>query len=197
MTAAAAAANPGRRLDVLTRGALAVVVQHADLPAGAASLSQARVASNHSRTPSPSFVVTPCKACQRMRCPQCQVGTLSPMHYAVQVTEACKQLSRCVSATAGCVSIAVDMPGALPALLRLVRCCNRSKPHAALLATALAALKPLAADVLGEPAGQPPMLPDVFMPASPLVLTGWHGLQSRHPPWHLEKTPLRLCCEVA
>ena len=38
--AAAAAADPGKRLDVLTRGALAVVVQHADLPAAAASLPQ-------------------------------------------------------------------------------------------------------------------------------------------------------------
>lgn len=73
----------------------------------------------------------------------------------MQVTEACKQLARCVSATAGCISIAVDTPGALPALLRLVRCCNRSKPHAALLAAALAALKPLTGSPQGAPLSPP------------------------------------------
>jgi hypothetical protein len=77
------------------------------------------------------------------------VGT-HQRYTAVQVTEACKQLTCCVSATAGCVSIAVDTPGALPAVLRLVRCCNRSRPHTALLAASLTALDPMSADAQGE-----------------------------------------------
>lgn len=67
----------------------------------------------------------------------------------MQVTDACKQLSRCVSAMPACIGIAVAVPGALPALLRLVRCCNRSKPHTSLLAEALGALRPLARDAQG------------------------------------------------
>lgn len=72
---------------------------------------------------------------------------------AVQVTAACKQLARCVSATAGCAAVAIATSGALPALLRLVRCCNRSVPHAALLAAALAALEPLARGIEGALGG--------------------------------------------
>ena len=71
----------------------------------------------------------------------------------MQVTEACKQLSRCVSTTTACVGVAVAVPGALPALLRLVRCCNRSKPHTSLLAEALGALRPLARDDQGAAPG--------------------------------------------
>jgi hypothetical protein len=45
------------------------------------------------------------------------------------------------------------VPGALPALLRLVRCCNRSKPHTSLLAEALGALRPVARDAQGAAPG--------------------------------------------
>jgi len=64
---------------------------------------------------------------------------------SLQATAACAQLARCASAARACADVAVATPGALPALVRLVRACNRSRPHAALLAAALAALKLLAA----------------------------------------------------
>lgn len=64
---------------------------------------------------------------------------------SLQATAACTRLARCASTARACADIAVATPGALPALMRLVRACNRSRPHAALLAASLAALKPLAA----------------------------------------------------
>jgi hypothetical protein len=77
------------------------------------------------------------------------LGQAKEESIAVQVTGACKQLSRCVTATSACIGVAVAVPGALSALLRLVRCCNRSKPHTSLLVGALAALRPLARDAQG------------------------------------------------
>ena len=82
-----------------------------------------------------------------------QASTASNSSVLVQVTEACKQLARCIAATPACIGIAVAEPGALPALLRLVRCCNRSKPHTSLLAEALAALGPLARNAQGAAPG--------------------------------------------
>lgn len=139
IAAAAAAAIPGKRLGVLTRAALAVVVKHADLPAGAASLSEVW----------PCILQSAHHVLWRVTLSS-KFDTNTRFAIRIQVTAACKQLARCLSATAGCGAIAISTPGAVPALLRLVRCCNRSAPHAALLAAALATLKPLARNSSGD-----------------------------------------------